>query len=242
MLTIVTWLWRGERDYRAEHAAVLARMLARHMTAPYRLVAIADPGIEGDFGGADVMRTPEAALALADLRTPEGPRFPSSYRRLWMFSDEARCLGERVLLTDVDVVVTGDWAPLAAVDADFVGWRPMQQWGTARRLGGGLWLLRTGSRTEVYDRFAGEDSIREARAAGHRGSDQAWISHCLAETAAVWPWDAGIYSIRDMTWGAGKRETDAPPADARIVQFNGPVKPWDREAQEKHPWVTEYWR
>lgn len=242
VLTIVTWLWRGERDYRAEHAAVLARMLGRHLSIPHRLVVIADADIDGDFGAAEVVRTPAAAQALAELRTPEGERFPSSYRRLWLFSAEARALGERVLLTDVDVVVTGDWAALAARDEDFVGWCPIQSWGKGHRIAGGMWLLRTGTRTEVWERFAGRDSIVEARKAGYRGSDQAWISHCLAADAATWPRYAGIYSIRDMTWARNRTRTDAPPEDAVAVHWNGAAKPWDAVTQELHPWVAEAWR
>lgn len=252
MITIVTCVWRSaDRDYCARHAEVLGAMLARHVTQPYRYVVIADEDVGGFTGAVEVLRTPPAMAALAQLRTPERAGFPSSYRRLWLFSDEARQLGDRILLTDVDVVVTGDWSPLWRRDEDFVGWRPGQRWGnTERRVAGGLWLLRTGTRTQVYERFRGEASTREARAAGYRGSDQAWISHMLAGDAAVWPADAGIYSIRDMTRGPRPRprpgdrraRTQRPPADARMVQFNGHGKPWHQRTIEQHPWVQRYWQ
>lgn len=242
MIAIVTWLWRGERDYRAEHANVLGAMLRRHMTVPFRLICITDE--PGDFdAGVEALPTPPAAAALAALKTPEGGRFPSSYRRLWLFSAEARTLAPRVLLTDIDVVVTGDLAPLVDRDDDFVGWRPGQSWGNDKhRLAGGTWLLRTGSKTAVWDDFAGPPSIAEARRAGYRGSDQAWISYKLNGTVPVWPAGSGIYSIRDMTRDDRRVRTDAPPADARVVHFNGRGKPWDGPTADQHPWVREHYR
>ena len=244
-VTIVTFVWNGNRDYGPEHVRVLAAMLARHMSVPYRLVAIADDP-RGDWGGAEVMETPPAARALGKLETPEGKAFPSSYRRLWMFSREAAQLGGRLLLTDVDIVVTGDWAPLLDFDAPFVGWRPGQNWPKPSqevRVAGGMYLLTPGAPevARVWDRFEGQSSILEARQANYRGSDQAWISYCLAPSAPIWPKDSGIYSIRDMTRDNRQKRTAAPPADARVVHFNGHGKPWHAATRAQHPWVGKYW-
>lgn len=234
--TVVTWLWRdgpqGGRGYVPEHVNILHRMFRRHLATPFRFVCITDERGQWDEG-VETMPTPDAARALAHLQTPEGARFPSCYRRLWMFSDEARCLGARVLLVDLDVLVVRDPAPLFARDEDFVGWRPTASWGHARdRIGGGLYLLTPGTRTHVWTDFTGPASIAEARRAGYRGSDQAWISYSL-RGCAVYGADAGIYSIRDLD--NGRRPL---PADARIVQHNGTVKPWDSRV----PWVREAWR
>lgn len=241
-VTIVTWVWDGGRDYAPEHARVLAASLARHMSVPYRLVVIADDP-RGNWGACEVIETPPAARALGKLESPEGKRFPSSYRRLWMFSREAAELGPRLLLTDLDIVVTGDWAPLLEHPADFVGWRPGQVWGNQEtRVAGGMYLLTAGAVANVWDRFEGAPSILEARKAGFRGSDQAWISYCLAGTAPVWPKGCGIYSIRDMTRDNRAKQTQSPPADARVVHFNGRGKPWHRTTLAQHPWVGKYWK
>jgi hypothetical protein len=243
-VSIVTWVWDGGRDYAPEHVAVLGRMLARHMTVPYRLIAIADD-IRGDWGAAEVIETPPAARALARLETPEKKGFPSSYRRLWMFSREAAALGPRLMVVDLDIAVTGDWAPLLDVDVPFIGWRPGQAWPKPSqeiRLAGGQYLLRAGEVTQVWDRFEGTKSILEARKANYRGSDQAWISYCLAGTAPVWPKGCGIYSIRDMTRDDRQKRTLAPPADARVVHFNGRGKPWHAATRAQHPWVGKYWK
>src|SRR5690606_10771317 len=99
------------------------------------------------------------------------------------------------------------------------------------RVGGGLYLLRTGTRTDVFDRFNGPSSIAEARAAGYRGSDQAWLSYVLKGCPVYGP-EAGLYSLRDMD--NGRRP---PPPDARLVQHNGTRKPWSSRV----PWVRRAW-
>ena len=242
-VTIVGWAWNGGRDYGPEQGRVVAAMLARHMSMPYRFVVIADD-TSGDWGEAEVIETPPVARALGKLKSVEGDGFPSSYRRLWMFSREAAELGTRLLLTDLDIVVTGDWAPLLDFDVPFIGWRPGQNWPKPSqeiRLAGGMYLLAAGEVTEVWDRFEGKPSILEARKANYRGSDQAWISYCLAGTAPVWPKGCGIYSIRDMTRDNRQKRTLAPPADARVVHFNGHGKPWHAVTRAQHPWVERHW-
>lgn len=228
-MSIVTWLWEGNRSYLPEHVAVLASMFRRNLSLPHRFVCITD--MDGDFGdGVEVMSMPDAARKLGEYRTPEAPNFPSCYRRLWMFSDEAKCLGDRVMLVDVDMVLTGSIDHLFEHDAPFVGWRPRKSWGHGPRLGGGMYLMTPGAHPEVFYEFRGEKSISQARAAGFRGSDQAWISHKIYGNVALWPHSAGIYSIRDIV--------SVLPVDARLVQFNGRTKPW----QSHLPWVRKHWK
>jgi hypothetical protein len=234
VLSILCWLWQepGPRKFSPEHVNVLQRMCARTISVPHRFICVADSSL-GFSTDVEVVITPPEALEAGRLRSPEGPRFPSCYRRLWTFSEEAtKFFGERVFLTDIDVVLTGDIAPLLDIPDDFVGWRPMASWGNSNRIGGGMYLLRTGSRTRVWTDFNGKRSIAVARAHGFRGSDQAWISHCLGRNT-VWPQNSGLYSIRDLHNGR-----DPLPADARLVQFNGPVKPWGSRIE----WVREHWR
>ncbi len=236
MLSIVTWLWDepGNRKYRPEHVNVMQRMFARTLTVPHRFICVADEA-KGFAPEVEVVITPPAALEAGRLRSPEGPRFPSCYRRLWTFSDEAcSVLGERVFLTDIDIVLTGDLAPVVSRDEDFVGWRPLARWGKRDdRIGGGMYLLKTGTRTRVWSDFNGAKSIAVARGHGFRGSDQAWLSYCLAGKEVCWPQKSGIYSIRDM-----KGMEHKLPGDAIVVHFNGATKPWDSPIK----WVREYWR
>jgi hypothetical protein len=233
MKSVVCWMWNeGFREYRPEHVNVLRRMVARHLSEPHRFICITDE-TEGFDPEVEVIPTPPEARALGELKSPEGVRFPSCYRRLWMFSEAAKCLGGRVLLVDIDLVVTGDLGPLFEPEGDFIGWRPFRDWGNRTRFGGGIYLLTPGTRTQVWDDFKGAESMREARKAGFRGSDQAWLSYKLAATDPYYGRDSGIYSIRDF-----KGCEDKLPADARLVQFNGPCKPW----QSKLAWAQEHWR
>lgn len=236
MISVVCWLWSGtglgDRPYRPEHVNTLQRAVARNLSIPHRFICVADSS-EGFDPAIEVVITPEEARRVGELRTPEGGRFPSCYRRLWNFSDGAKAFGDRLLCIDIDLVPVRDWAPLFDRPEDFVGWRPYRDWGQKLRFGGGIYLLKAGTRTRVWTEFQGASSIRRARAAGYRGSDQAWLSYTLGRREPYYGRDAGIYSIRDMRG----REQDLP-GDARLVQFNGPVKPWASPL----PWVKEHWR
>lgn len=234
MISIVTWLWNeGFRDYRPEHVNALGHMLRRRLSVPHTFVCIADD-TAGFEAHVEVLKTPEAALDVGRLRSPEGPRFPSCYRRLWAFSPEARMLGDRILVLDLDTVATDDLDPILDYSAaPFVGWRPKMTWGNQARIGGGMYLMTTGSRSKVWTDFDGPPAIARARCARYRGSDQAWISYCLGTGETYWPDSAGIYSIRDLKDGRLPL-----PKDARVVHFNGPQKPWNSPL----PWVRDHWQ
>lgn len=232
MISVVVWLWQSSlRDFEPNHVNTEQKMFAKHFGAQHRFICIADDS-RGLSRGVEFFPTPEAAKEAGKLLTPEGERFPSCYRRLWTFSADARALGDVVLLLDIDLVLVRPINDLIDHLEEFIGWRPMARWGAHDRLAGGMYALRTGTRTRVWDDFHGEESITQASRAGYRGSDQAWISYKLGRDAAVWPERSGLYSIRDLRSGR------APlPADARLVQFNGPIKPWDSEL----PWVRKHW-
>lgn len=240
-ISIITWLWSGNREYLPEHVKILGNSLRKHMSFPYRFIVIADDTV-GDFGDAEVIKTPENALRLSNIGSPECRGkitkgiFPSCYRRLWLFSEEAKTLGNRIINTDVDCVVTDDWLPLIQHDHSFVGWQPEQRWGTEKRVAGGMWMLNTGSYCEVYEDFIKDPilAIKLAREAGYRGSDQAWLSYKLASKVSVWPPDAGIISIRDL------KNKCSIPASTRVVHFNGSHKPWDKISISQHSWLTNY--
>jgi hypothetical protein len=264
VITVVTWIWHdpghgGGRRFEPGHVNVLARMLARHMGVPHKLVCFADV-TDGFSSEIEVRPTPPEAAQAARLRSPEGSRFPSCYRRLWAFSAAAREIGDRLLVIDVDLVVTGSLAHLFDRPEPFIGWRPRMTWGGRDRVAGGMYLLTAGAHLEVWEEF-GEMGVLLARRAGYRGSDQAWMSYKLGATAATWPEGSGLYSIRDL--GNGRLPL---PADARLVQFNGPMKPWqavgdrvtlpplERQFVERQPrlaaqaispnlgWVRRHWR
>lgn len=244
MKAVVTWLWADgsralrDRQFAPEHVNSLQKMCARYLPEPHRFICVADKPDKLSTK-VEFLKTPPAAAALARLRSPEGERFPSCYRRLWNFSDEAKILGDRLLCIDIDLVVLNDLAPLYdMLPNDFVGWRPYRDWGRKLRYGGGIYALTPGARTKVWTDFKGSVSIAEARAAGFRGSDQAWISYKLGPGEPYWGRDAGIYSVRDLGSSLDL------PWDARVVQFNGKLKPWHYMGRKHGPgnWVGKHWR
>ena len=236
-ISIVTYCWTGvhlgDRPYLPEHVNALRKAVARHLTLPHRFICVAD-STEGFDAEVEVHLTPPEAKAIGELRSPEGGRFPSCYRRLYNFSDGAKAFGERLLCTDVDWVPTGDLSPFFDRTEDFVGWRPLRTWGKRLlRFGGGVYLLTPGYAHLCLDRLSRPAIDRRgAKRAGYRGSDQAWISYKLAAREPYYGRDAGIYSIRDLDNGRLPL-----PADARMVHFNGTAKPWGSPL----PWVRQHW-
>lgn len=231
---MVCFQWNsGYRDYKPEYVNILARGVQRHLPIPHKFFCVTEE-TNGFSSDVTVIPTPDLAREVGKIPSPEGPKFPSSYRRLWAFSEEAKCLGDRVMMLDIDCVITGDLSPLFEPQDDFIGWRPSSQWGKSSRVAGGTWLLRTGTRTVVWTSFSKEAAAR-ARSAGFRGSDQAWISYVLGAHVKVWKQNCGIYQAQQMKKAAFK----VLPADARIVHFNGGFKVW---AARDIPWIKTAWQ
>lgn len=222
-ITFVSFLWNdGFRDYQPYQVNMQARALRHFCTFPHRYVCVSDV-LEGFSREVEVLPMPSEAARMGSLSAPQGKQFPSSYRRLWCFSEEAKILGERIMLLDIDAMILKNLSPLLQIDADFVGWRPMSIWGREDRIGGGTWMLRTGALTSVWERFCANPSglIAETLKMGWTGSDQAILSRFLVKDYPTWPRYCGIYGSQD-----GVFEWEKPPEDALIVHFNGDGKMW----------------
>lgn len=239
--TILTFLWPG-RDFRPAHVAALAAQCARYQPSA-RFVCVADGFEPPQFGHmVTVVPMPESAKAVASHRSPEGVSFPHCYRRLWAFSEEAaQVLGDQVLLLDVDCLVVGSLDRYFDLPHDFVGWRPRTSWGRPDRFGGGTWFHRPGTRTDVWEMFREDPlgAISRAKMQGYRGSDQAILSHVL-RGAPTFDRPSGIYASQDHrpSYRRTRNHDWLVPKDARIIHFNGPVKPWESVA----PFATNHYR
>ena len=238
-MNFVTWKWApatGNRAFQSEHVNVLRAMLERNFHAPHKLICLTD-----DTGGLDprIEALPLPVTGFEHLPNPSSklyPRmekdFPSCYRRLWVFSDEARSLGERIICIDIDVIVTGDITHLAKKTAPFVGWSSAKfGW---NKIAGGLYMLTPGAHTEVWTEFDPDTSPRIAAAAGNNGSDQAWMSYKLYPPKEMWTDADGVVKIN---WLSRR-----PPNRQCLVFTNGHRPPWDQATQKKYPWVSRYWR
>jgi hypothetical protein len=246
MISVVCYMWQGPRVFLPEYANALARMVKHYLTIPHRFICVTDR-LDGFSSDVEVMPMPDEAARVARFGSPMGAKFPASYRRLWSFSSEAKVLGERVLLLDIDCLVVGDLGRLFRQEDDFVGWRVRSPRGLPPRFGGGTWLLRTGTCTQVWDEFIAnpKGAISAAHMAGYMGSDQAWISYTLKDRPAFRE-PSGIYCAQDCRRFAkppkppkllrvrgrwpkrpiGKGPL-AIPDDAIIVHTNGHKKQWD---------------
>lgn len=230
------------RSFKPEYVIQLAKRVAAVLSVPHRFVCIVDeipPGCDELACGVHWIKTPAAALTAGAVRSPEGNRFPSCYRRLWAQSEEAAgVLSERCLLIDMDLVPIKAWDKLVNRDEPFVGWRPYRDWGRQMRIGGGVYLFTPGANAKVWTDFytRPQAAVAEAAKAGFRGSDQAWLSYKLAGQVPVYGRHEGIYSIRDLG------STHELPKDARMVQMNGPAqfKPWSYRGPAA--WVAEHWQ
>ena len=223
MRSYVCFLWRtGFREYLPEHVNALAHAVQHFDPDPHRFICITDD--KGEFSPAvEIFAMPPAAKALGKLQAPQGKGFPASYRRLWCFSPEAKVLGDRIMLLDIDAMVLSDLRPLWETEGDFVGWRPQSIWGKEDRIGGGTWLHTPGTITKLWDDFIAnpQKMIDDTRAIGWNGSDQAIMSRFLVPKYPVWPRKSGIYSHQD-----GVMKWDLPPKASRIVHWNGSEKYW----------------
>lgn len=243
MIEVVCWKWRPPRGYRStfgpQTVNVLRAMVERHLHVPHRFTCITDEpeGIDPRVRIIPIWDTH------ARVPNPSSPVNPSCYRRLRLFSSEAReLIGERVLSLDLDMVITRDITPLVNRPEDFVIWGGQSQLPGGRGkpyawYNGSLMMLRTGTRTRVWDEFNPAVSPRQAHQAGCRGSDQGWIAYCLGPKEAIWGTSDGVYSYRNHILPSGTL-----PGNARIVSFHGKHDPWDPQVQRASPWIREHYR
>lgn len=243
MLNVVTFKWQPYAGYRstfpAESVDTLARMVARHYRGEHQVWCFTDDrkGID-----RDLVRVEQLWDDLADIPNPTGPkRNPSCYRRLKIFAPEMReRIGERILVLDLDCVITGDVTALWDRDEPFIAWGDTRK---DNHYNGSMVLLRAGALPQVWEDFDPTRSPEQAKRAGYFGSDQGWLSYKLGSQYPRWSKRDGVYSFRNHISGGNEFTAErAPlPTDARIVMFHGHVDPWDREAQ-RLPWVQQHYR
>jgi len=235
MIDVICWKWESPPGYRSkftgENVNILWDMVAKNLNLPHRFSCITDnpEGIDPDIRIIPLWDT------FADLPSPTR-RGPSCYRRLLAFSDKAKdIIGERIFSLDLDCVITDDITPLVDRPEDFVCWGA-----TARNThyNGGMWLLRAGTRTEVFDTF---DPVRSPEITKNKhivGSDQGWISYVLNGKDPKWTTADGVYSFRNDFVFARNVEL---PENARIVMFHGRYDPWEARVQNQYPWVKGHY-
>lgn len=235
-LAVVCWKWRPTPGYRSQFGPAtvntLRAMVARHYDAPHRFLCVTD-----DAKGLDAeIEVIPPWNDFVNVPSPSGGRNPSCYRRLRMFApDIAQVFGPRFVSIDLDVVITGNLRPVWDRPEDFVIWGDTNP---KTFYNGSMVLMTAGVRAQVWHTFDPIESPKRAKAAGHFGSDQGWISYCLGPGEATWNQADGVYSFRNHLQSSGSR---ALPANARIVVFHGHYDPWSSSVQRQYPWVREHY-
>jgi hypothetical protein len=229
MLDVITFKWKqpGYRsNFRAEHVNTLKRMVERNLSLPHRFICITDDpeGIDGDT----MPLWPSPVTSVPNVK-------PNCYRRLRLFSEEAaEAFSERVCCIDLDTVITGDLTPLFSRPEPFVifnGTTPQTPYN------GSFWILRAGSRQQVWERLVPEAPTLTK---GIIGSDQAWLAYVLGPNEATFGKQDGLYSYRlDFRLASQKAQL---PEGCRMVSFHGKLDPWTTQAKRASPWIDEhYW-
>ena len=235
-MKVVCWKWNPPREYRSKydhtHVNTLFNMVRRHFHRAHEFVCITDDPV-----GLDTrIRVIDLWDTHGELPSPHGGLNPACYRRLKMYSSEARDLiGERFVSLDLDCVIVDDVTPVWDRPEDFMIWGETLR---TTPYNGSMQMMTAGARRQVWDDFDPVKSPELALKAGYHGSDQAWISYKLGPHEARWTKKDGVFSWRmECKPNAGKL-----PKGARIVFFEGHVDPWSPTALKMSPWITEHYR
>jgi hypothetical protein len=227
-LRVLCWLWhqeRGRARYEPGHVRIWASMLRRHLTLPHSLAVVTD--MAADYGeGIDVIPLPRD---FEDVRIPTwGAGRPQCFRRLALFRPDAAELfgGERIVSMDLDVVITDSLDMLFTGGEDF---KICRGTATTRSFNGSMYMLRAGSRPDVYNDFTPERALQAGRR--HVGSDQSWLARCFAG-APTWGPEDGVVAIQQ------RYLAKAP----RLITYPGAAKPWTIAGLGLDSVVTEHYR
>lgn len=224
-------------DYPSEHVNILYRSIKRNYNKPFEFFCVTDDP-EGLSPEIKVVKLWDKFKELGGC-----------YRRLWMFSEEARIFGDRFIMMDIDCVIAGDLTPLFEMKEDFVINEYLierYRYASHQWYNGGLIMMNRGCRKVVWDEFnnntdkiLSEIEKRKKQALSPYkcelvGSDQAVISHILGKGEKVFNEACGVYDYMLLS------DRNKLPDNAKIVLFPGNRDPYNRIGL--HSWIKDNWR
>ena len=225
MLTIVCFLWndpkyRFANRYTVDHVNRLASMVNRNLSQPHEFVCVTDipEGINPDV---------RIVPLWDDFRKLGG-----TWTRVKMFDPAMKeLLGDRLVLMDLDCVVTGKLDPLFDTDIDFITTLSSHR----RTLyNTGFFILTAGSRASVWSKILDCDNPQKAiDRVGAIGWEQAWVSLVLGEGEKSWGRQDGVLNYQ---FDVVRRNYN--PEEGMVVFFPGDHDP----SLIKSPWIERYWR
>jgi hypothetical protein len=199
MITVACVKWGAK--YPARYANVLRAAVARHLARPHRFVCLTD-----DPSGLD------AGIEARAL----SPGRVGWWNKLELFRPGQ--FEGRVLYLDLDSVIVGDLAPLAARCG--IVW--LDDWGWRRRVyGSGTMVWDAGEHADAWNDYTPEVAARLE-------GDQDWLTE-LGGWARLLP--PLVRSYRYHCRGG-------PPPGCVVVGFHGAPKPHE----VRGGWVPQHWR
>lgn len=217
-MKFVCWLWRGHdfnkvvAKYDERHVHVLASMLRRH--GGHELICVHDGTFHPDV--ESIVMPPEVVL-LTDYLP-----------KLWAWSAEfGRLIGGRFVSIDLDVVVTGDLAPVVQTDAPFMIWNRAD----LEPYNSSLFVLEPGYGRRVWQTLSRE-GVAAARARAPKWcGDQSWIAHVLGPDERTFGEETGVLQYRP------KFHRQARPPFMKAGFMCGPYEPFSE--MEQSTWLKQ---
>jgi len=209
-LTVATWIWGTK--YSGSYIARLEYGVRRHLPAPFRFLVL-NPQAGDEW---------LCAGCLCRMRI-----FDPSFQALYAIAPD-----ERVLVLDLDLIVTGRLEPIVERDESLVILAGANA-ANPCPFNGSVMLMRAGANADLWRDLNAD--VLQTIPHYEFPDDQGWI-HFKRPDATTWQVgpSSGIYAFRKPKWPRG----DELPADARIVCFPGRRDP----AQFMHlPWVQKFW-
>lgn len=246
MITVACFFWRDDARRRnvqltREDVRVWDSMVGRNLTVPHRRVCVTHRPDLIDF-------MPTIPLDM-EKHVP-GTCFVKLQAH--KVGGVAKA-GDRVLLMDIDCVVTGNIDHIAMSPEPAKFWlNPNFHVGGRRGfVQGSLQLFSVGA-TEFLHREFDPRTVPAWVNRRFGGAEQAWISERLNDEYpdAGWTWSVSHFTEQDGIYGAGRLfdgkmgngVTSELPSNARIVFTPGDRSPSQPEFMQAHPWARDHWR
>ena len=203
--------------YGPEYVNKLYAMVARNLPdgMPGRFVCFTDDA--------------DGLLPQVETRPIMGEGLEGWWAKLWLFSDEAFELGDRIVYLDLDTVIIGPLDDIVSYDGPFAALRDFYR---PEALQSSVMSWESGYMTDIWDRWeeAGRPIID--------GGDQEWIRRVVMDFPHF---DRRVDFWQDLFLGvfcSYKRDCHPyPPTAARVVVFHGEPRPHNCG----QPWVAAMW-
>ncbi len=221
MLNVVSYKW-GDR-YSPGYWNILRAAVKRNLSVPHRFIVICDNEI-----GLD--------REIETIKLDMGKDFFDFWTKMTIFRPRPFGIDGRILLLDVDTVITGNLDEIAGLEGDFYtypGW--WTKWYAF-----GVTLMEAGIRRILWDLFAADPQGMMKR----YFNDEAFITDVFPDEACFPdPWIRSYKAHCSTNDG----RAGGVPEGCKFICFHGKPDPHEvitgsHEEYGPDPWIKDYWR